>query len=123
MHVQPVISVSYTSRSGRAGLRCLDPLLEQRFDFVIPKADIGCLSAGRARLSRWRCLVSLGGRFHHDELLVLFVVAVGAFRPEAARLQREDARERDATDEVVGGQLERRIAQGARDRVLQLVRG
>ncbi len=98
-------------------------MLKQRFDLNIPEADIRCLGSGRAHLGRWRYLFGLGGRFYQDELLVLIVIAVGAFRPEPARLQRKDTGERDATDEMVGGQLERCAAQRARDGVLQPVRG
>ena len=85
MCICPAISVLCTSRS-RQDLRCLDPLLKQRFDLVIPEADIRCLGSGRAHLSQWRYLFGLGGRFYQDELLVLIVIAVGAFRPEPARL-------------------------------------
>lgn len=102
------------------GLRGLDPLLEKRFDLFVADANVRCLGPGCASLAH--CLVGICGLgVDHDELVVL-VVAVCAFGPEAARLEGEDAGEGDAADEVVRGELERRVAQRARDGVAQLVR-
>lgn len=97
------------------------PLL-QKFNLVFPDTNLRCLGARFAPPRGCRNIRAV--EFHNwldDDEVLLVVVTVRALGPVAACLQCDDAGERDAADEVVGGELEGRVAQGTGDGVLELV--